>query len=458
MLSPRALGWFAVAAERAAPGGARAFVTDEDVTTLVHGRPLRSAPAFRQVVDHDTLLQCNPFGETIAVEVSAFAAAAAEPPSGSVTRARSGLLLELSARGPVGHVPFPLVTIGQARPTSLPEHRLAIADHLARRSLADRVNVAKGETEATYWRPASNASPIGVVIAATGDADHLRDFIRSLREAADVPDALAFAILDAASAKPETRALMAELSAKRYAQVIEAGVSPNLPRLVNEAAAALDCTHLVTAHDDLTMTTERWDSRLRGLLERDDVGAVGVRLLYGDDTIQHAGFLFGWKGSITHDGQYEPADAPGPAARWHVTRAASAVSGAFLATRRDRFLQHGGFDPAFPMAYGDVDYALRLRQAGLKALWTPTVTLRHHEPKGVSMVGGARAGGDEAAFAALRARWGATLDGDPSLHPIWYPATLPFRLIASPSVPRMLAHIGRTASPWGVEAAWPDKT
>ena len=78
------------------------------------------------------------------------------------------------------------------------------------------------------------------------------------------------------------------------------------------------------------MLSERWDQRVRGLLERPEIGAVGARLLYPDDTLQHAGVLFGWKGGFIHDGLDRSRLEPGPASRWQVSRAVAAVTGAFL--------------------------------------------------------------------------------------------------------------------------------
>lgn len=115
------------------------------------------------------------------------------------------------------------------------------------------------------------------------------------------------------------------------------------------------------------MLSEGWDENLRGLLGRREIGAVGARLLYPDRTLQHAGVLFGWPGLTIHDGLYEKSVEPGPAKRWHVTRAVSAVTGAFLATRRDVFLAHGAFDEIeLPIAFSDIDYALKVRRSGLK--------------------------------------------------------------------------------------------
>ena len=457
VLEPQALGWFA-AASRLAP--ARAFVADQDQCRREDEWAIRFAPIFRQVVDYDTLLEANVFGETLAVEAATYATLVPQAPQGSVTRGRSRLLLALSAAGAVGHIPYALAAAPDAAGSSLSEHRVAVLAHLEAAGLADRVAVAKGETGPTYWRPRSETTRIAVIIPTRDNADDLRAFVRSLRETAQVPDALRVVIMPNGALSPETRLLVDELKTKRYATILP-GVAPfNWSALNNMAAAAVDEPYLVFANDDMLMTTERWDTRVRGLLERDEVGAVGARLLFGDDTLQHAGILFGWTEADIHDGLYEAADAPGPARRWQVTRAASAVTGAFLATRRDRFQQVGGFDAVhLPVAYSDIDYALKLREAGLRVLWTPAITLRHYESKtrGLDRTDAAKKARNAAEFAAMRARWGRVLDSDPSLHPIWYPATLPFRLLAAPSAKRVADHIRRTSQPdpWAVRRTGP---
>jgi len=70
--------------------------------------------------------------------------------------------------------------------------------------------------------------------------------------------------------------------------------------------------------------------------------AIGQRLLYPDDRVQHAGILFNWQGLALHDGRYEPGWRAGPGRRWQVTRTAAAVTGAFLAVRREVFEASGG--------------------------------------------------------------------------------------------------------------------
>jgi O-antigen biosynthesis protein len=121
---------------------------------------------------------------------------------------------------------------------------------------------------------------------------------------------------------------------------------------------------------------------------------------------------FGWQGSVTHDGLYEAASEPGPCRRWHLTHAVGAVTGAFLATRRQTFLDLGGFDEAaLPIAYSDIDYALKLRASGSIVLWTPNITLYHHESKtrGLDHADSAKQARNAAERRVMEQRWGAAL-------------------------------------------------
>jgi GT2 family glycosyltransferase len=200
----------------------------------------------------------------------------------------------------------------------------------------------------------------------------------------------------------------------------------------------------------MAMLSPGWDRHLRGLLDRPEIGAVGARLVYPDDTIQHAGILLGWEGIDAHDGRYEVLTDPGPGQRWHVSRAVSAVTGAFLALRREAFAAVGGFDEAaLPVAYSDIDLCLKLRARGLQILWTPRITLRHFESKSRRLD---HLDPESAArYAAERRhiveRWGSAMQSDPSLNPLWHQATLPFRLLSMPSEARLWRHIRLCASP-----------
>jgi hypothetical protein len=117
------------------------------------------------------------------------------------------------------------------------------------------------------------------------------------------------------------------------------------------------------------------------------------------------------------------------------------------------FLRYGPFDEiGLPVNYSDIDFGLKLRSAGLRVLWTPEITAYHHEGKsrGLDHLDPEKHARQSAERAVLRARWGAVLDTDPSLNPLWHQATLPFRLLSMPSEARLWRHIRLCASanPW----------
>ncbi|UDL94265.1 glycosyltransferase [Lichenihabitans sp. PAMC28606] len=463
-LHPHALAWFAASAEL---GPATAFIADHDLATTIDDHVVHSDPVLRQVVDYDTLLDANVFGETLAIKAATFRSMLSPLHGGSsdlgsgdaspqsTSWGRSSWLLELAMAGQVGHVPFGLTSSTEPLPDRSADHRAAVAAHLARHGLEARLDLTGPDGDMVTWRPVRPEAGLTVIIPTRDNAADVATMVDSLVAKAANPDALRLLILDNGTTRSTDLALLEKLAASGRIERRVIDEPFNWSRLNNQAAASVDTPHLVFANDDMRMLTSGWDRRIRGLLERDDVGAVGVKLLYDDDTLQHAGVLFGWKGSAIHDGVYEPADSPGPLRRWQVTRSASAVTGAFLATRRDVFLAHQGFDDVtLPVGYSDLDYALKLRSSGLKVIWTPAISLYHHESKsrGLDHLQVDKAARNQAERALMRRRWGGALDHDPSVHPLWYPATLPFHLISMPSADRIRRHIRATSKvcPWEV--------
>jgi GT2 family glycosyltransferase len=306
---------------------------------------------------------------------------------------------------------------------------------------------------AIRWLPRDPAATLLVIIPTRDNGVDLGHFVEGLRQHAEKPEALRLLIVDNGSRDAATLRILGVLSEQPWARVLNIDEPFNWARLNNCAVAASDAPLLVFANDDMAILSGGWDGHLRGLLDRSEIGAVGARLVYPDDTIQHAGILLGWEGADAHDGRYEALTDPGPGQRWHVSRAVSAVTGAFLALRREAFVAAGGLDEAaLPVAYSDIDLCLKLRARGLKILWTPHITLRHFESKSrgfdhLDPEGAVR-------YAAERRhmveRWGRALQSDPGLNPFWHQATLPFRLLSMPSEARLWRHIRLCASanPW----------
>jgi O-antigen biosynthesis protein len=461
LLHSRAIEWFASLAGQSA---ATAFITDEETGSREHGCVRRSSPQFRQAVDYDTLLEMNTCGETVAVELASYASVAPNLVTNSISSARSALLLALARDRLIGHIPYPLVCRDGANTLDAGDagavaaaHEEAVRAHVTQSSLGERIHIGppSGSSQRLpiLWRPRDPDRSITVIIPTRDNGLDVARFVDSLAARTAVPDALRIMIIDNGSRQPETRRILAELEAQLRVQILLLDEPFNWSRLNNRAVETVDSPLLIFANDDMVMLSEKWDERVRGLLERPEIGAVGARLLYQDDTVQHAGVLFGWRGGVIHDGLHQSCLEPGPASRWHISRTVGAVTGAFLATRREVFLAHRGFDELnLAISYSDIDYALKLRAAGLKILWTPNITLYHHESKtrGPDHLDPEKSARDAAERKVMAARWGGAMLADPSVNPFWHMATVPFSLLSAPSQSQIWTHIRRCASdnPW----------
>ena len=117
------------------------------------------------------------------------------------------------------------------------------------------------------------------------------------------------------------------------------------------------------------------------VLLRKDVGAVGARLLYPDDTIQHAGVVLGAGGIAGHAFTGYAGDDPGYMCRILATQELSAVTAACLLIKKSVFEEIGGFDEKLKVAFNDVDLCLKVRKKGYKVVYEAGAVWRHYESK-----------------------------------------------------------------------------
>ncbi len=448
-LHPRALAWFGWAARHTE---ANAFICDAE---RIGPEGVRHDPQLRQAVDPEVLLQANPYGETIAVARERLCALFGDRPAGSWLAFE--LLLELTAVGAVGHVPFPLVGLSDdalgppAQPLAVREQILR--RHRAKHGLADKVDLAPdaeaGRDFRALWRPPSTRQSLHVVIPTRDNGADVWALVQSLTKRAAARRELSITIMDNGTTDPASLEQLARLPSEGIA-CVGCDEPFNWSRLNNLGARSATADIALFMNDDMLMLTDGWDDRLRGLLARPDVGIVGAKLLYPDLTIQHAGVLFGWRGRTIHDGLYEPRDAPGPGGRWQLRRHVSAVTGAFMAMRRAVFDELGGFDAqSLAIDYSDLDMCLRVRRLGLSVLYAPEIELIHHEFKsrGLTYLNPAAAATETAELAVMRGRWGSAFETDLTVHPAWRDVTLPFRLLSGPSAEAAQRHLLATSAP-----------
>ncbi|MGB9763566.1 MAG: glycosyltransferase family 2 protein, partial [Minisyncoccia bacterium] len=138
---------------------------------------------------------------------------------------------------------------------------------------------------------------------------------------------------------------------------------------------------LLFLNNDTEVITPNWIEEMLMFAQRDDVGAVGAKLLYPDNTIQHAGIIIGINGIAEHCFKYSNSDYTGYFARLATVQNLSAVTGACLMVRKKVFNEIKGFDESYPVAYNDIDLCLSLRKKGYLVVWTPHAVLYHYESK-----------------------------------------------------------------------------
>ena len=139
--------------------------------------------------------------------------------------------------------------------------------------------------------------------------------------------------------------------------------------------------YLLFLNNDTELVAENFIEEMLGFCQRDDVGAVGARLLYQDDTIQHAGVVVGFGGIAGHTfiGLHKAENS-----YFHRAMCAqdySAVTAACMMSKKTVFQQVGGFSEDLAVAFNDIDYCMKVRSLGKLVVYAPYALLYHYESK-----------------------------------------------------------------------------
>lgn len=298
---------------------------------------------------------------------------------------------------------------------------------------------------------------IRVIVPTRDERAVLEACIDSLLAKAARPERLRLQVVDNRSVSQDTIDYLATLQATGRAQVDPFDEPFNWARLNNLAAADdLEGSILVFANNDIEMLTDGWDDRLVEALRAPDVGVVGVRLLYPDRTVQHAGMVLGVNHyRPVHDGLGRAEREGGPADRWKRTRQVSAVTGAFMAVGRGVLDRLGGFDESLAIGYNDVDFCLRARAQGLAVLYDPAIELIHHESKTRGhQDSDAKVAWDDIELTHLHERWRGWMMFDPGKNPQWFSTeSRPFDGLRDLTLSETVRHIDLSARPlpWSID-------
>jgi len=257
----------------------------------------------------------------------------------------------------------------------------AIQDALERRGEVAMVEPIAGLSGRYLVRYHLQNNPLISIIIPTRDLPEiLGNCLRSIFQKTTY-DRFEVIIVDNDSRDPETEALFRhwrERESSRF-RVVSLSIPFNFPALINEGIRNSRGDLVLLLNNDIEVVSEEWLTEMAAQAMRLNVGAVGVKLLYPDNTVQHAGVVLGVGGIAGHSHKYFANDQPGYFDRLRVTANCAAVTGACLMVKKARFLEVGGFDEALPVAFNDVDFCIKLLKAGYYNLCLSHLMLYHHE-------------------------------------------------------------------------------
>ncbi|MET3495563.1 glycosyltransferase family 2 protein [Variovorax boronicumulans] len=407
---------FAIAKEIAAHPGVRMLYADTDAIDA-DGR--RGSPCFKPDWNPDLFLARNLFSPMGVIQASLFEEA------GGLNAAADGaqgfdLALRCVERiqpDQIRHIPrilshsrAPLAAAGRADVQALDRH-------------FQRTDTAATAEATPYGLRAHYALPeqppfVSLVIPTRNGVNLVRQCIESIVLETAYPH-YEILLVDNGSDDPEALAYFAALDAQPGITVIRDDRPFNYSALNNAAVKRARGELVGLLNNDIEVISPDWLHEMASLALQSGVGAVGAKLLYPDMTIQHGGVVLGIGGMAGHAHKHLPSTVAGHGGRAQLVQNFSAVTAACLVVRKSLYEQVGGLDEAqLGVAYNDVDFCLRLREAGYRNVWTPYAELLHHESasRGLELAAESR---DRLAREAdfMRSRWAKLIASDPAYNP-----------------------------------------
>ncbi len=194
----------------------------------------------------------------------------------------------------------------------------------------------------------------------------------------------------------------------------------NYSRINNFGVSFANGKYVLLLNNDMKIITREWMEELLMYAQRPDVAAVGGKLYYADNSIQHAGIVIGLGAhrAAGHTHYKDDKMHLGYMGRLCYAQDVTAVTGACLLVEKNQYDEVGGLDETFSVAFNDVDFCLKLRKAGYLNVFTPFCELFHYESKTRGMEEGEKLKRFQNEVALFREKWKAELEaGDPYFNP-----------------------------------------
>lgn len=306
----------------------------------------------------------------------------------------------------------------EAKPYAVLAGERALNQHFQRLGIAAKAEVLDfGRYRVRYALPAT-LPLVSLIIPTKNGLQLVRQCLESILGKTTYPN-YEILIVDNGSDDPETLRYFKDLESEARVRVIRDDRPFNYSSLNNAAVQLARGEVVGLINNDVQVISPDWLSEMVSHALRPGVGAVGARLWYPNDTSQHGGVIIGLGGVAGHSHKHLPKGQSGYFWRANLIQGLSAVTAACLVIRKKIYEEVGGLNEEdLRVAFNDVDFCLRVAEAGYRNIWTPFAELYHHES---ATRGFEDTPERQARFAKevifMKQRWGGQLLHDPAYSP-----------------------------------------
>ncbi len=317
------------------------------------------------------------------------------------------------------HVKSTSLKSNKAKPYALPAGKKALDEYFARQGVnATAIELSDfGMYRVRYALP--KVLPlVSLIILTRNKLPLLQKCVESILSKTTYPN-YEILIVDNGSDEPAAIQGLKKMQSNPKIRVVRDDRPFNYSALNNAAVKLARGEVVGLLNNDLEVISSEWLSEMVSHVLRPGVGAVGAKLWYPNNRLQHGGVVIGLGGVAGHSHKHLPQINPGYFCRAILIQSFSAVTAACLVIRKSLYMKVGGLKELdFGVAFNDVDFCLRIREAGYRNIWTPYAELYHHES---ATRGFEDTPEKKARFAkeiqCMKQRWGDELLNDPAYSP-----------------------------------------
>ncbi len=270
-----------------------------------------------------------------------------------------------------------------AKPYAIEAGANALREHLGRVNLRGTVAPVKKNTGSYRVEYALTGAPlVSVIIPNKDHVEDLKRCIASIVKKGGYKN-IEFVIVENNSQTKEIMEFYKTLVSRvPNVKMLRYTGEFNFSAINNLGVKNANGEHILLLNNDVEMLSDNFIVEMLSYSQRKDVGAVGAKLYYPDNTVQHAGVFVGLGGSAGHSHKGHNAGDTGDMFRLSTVQNMCAVTGACLMVKKQLYIKTGGLDENnFAIAYNDVDFCLKLYKAGYLNVFTPFAEAYHYESK-----------------------------------------------------------------------------